>query len=104
MEAIRGFFEILPIFLAMWAAIACAMSYKRERRSANKIVFAIATVCSMLLIVAQTSWWVSLIIEGTGQGTAFADRLWAAFNSLSMLSYIALARSHGPSTNEDTTT
>lgn len=50
-----------------------------------------STIAALLLIVAQTSWWVSYMIEGNLLGTNFANNIWAIFNSLSMICLIMYA-------------
>lgn len=90
---IHSLFELLPVVMAMIAAICCARRYSSERRKHTKTVMALGVVSSVLLIVAQSSWWTSYVVMGIGQGTQFADAIWTIFNTLTMLAFIVAARS-----------
>lgn len=89
--------ESIPILLAVYAAIVCARQYMVDRRKHHKRVLLIGVVSSLLLIIAQTSWYVTYVVQGNLAGTWFADQIWTAFNSLTMLAFILLA--HGGSKN-----
>ena len=52
---------------------------------------ALAVIASLMLIVAQTSWWASYVLQGDLDGTGFANVLWAIFNSLTMAIFILMA-------------
>ena len=85
-------FEALPIVLAVYAAIICARQYALDRRKHHKRVLLLGVLNSLILIVAQTSWYVTYVVNGNLVGTWFADQLWTVFNSLTMLAFILLAR------------
>jgi len=84
-------FQILPIVLAFVAAISCSISFARDRRTQDKVGMVIACLSSVLLIVAQTSWWTTYLIEHSLQGTVFANTIWTVFNSTTMIAFILLA-------------
>lgn len=88
-------FETLPIILACYSAIICSRQFAKDRRAQNKRVLLLGIVCSLLLIIAQTSWYVSYVVKGSLLGTWFADQIWTLFNILTMLAFILLA--HGSS-------
>ncbi len=85
-------FEILPIILAVIASISCAIRFSRDRRVHDRLAMLIAIISSILMIVAQTSWWVTYAIDGNLMGTTFANGVWTVFNSLSMLCLILFAQ------------
>lgn len=87
----RIIFELIPVVLAIISAIVCGHSYRRDRRRRGRMALLVATVCSVLLVIAQLSWWTSYIVQGLSLGTEFADVLWTMFNNLVMVSYIILA-------------
>lgn len=89
--------EAIPIVLAIYAAVACAKQYTLDRRRHTKRVLLIGVVSSLLLIIAQTSWYITFVLDHNLQGTWFADQIWTLFNSLTMLAFIFLA--HGGSKN-----
>lgn len=85
------FFEILPIVLAIISAILCSIKYSSYRRQDDKVIMILAVFCSILLIIAQTSWWTSYIIENSLEGTRFANATWTVFNNVTMIIFISLA-------------
>ena len=89
--------EALPVVLAIYAAIICAKRYTEDRRHYVKQVLLMAVISALLLITAQTSWYVSFVIHDNLLGTWFADKIWTIFNSITMLAFIMLA--HGGSNN-----
>lgn len=89
--------ESIPIFLAIYAAIICARQYTIDRRRNVRRVLLLGVVSALLLIVAQTSWYVTFVVHDNLIGTWFADKVWTVFNSLTMLAFILLA--HGGSKN-----
>ena len=84
-------FELLPVVLAAIAVVLCGMRYSAECKRSVRIPMLMGVVCGMLLIIAQTSWWTSIRIEGAAFGTPFADALWTAFNSIVMGCFIYMA-------------
>lgn len=87
-----NFIEFIPIILAIIAAISCSYRFKHCRRSSDKISMFFATLAALLLIIAQTSWWVSYIIEGDLLGTKFANNIWTIFDSLIMICLIVYSQ------------
>ena len=89
----RFWFELLPVFLAVVAAIVCAIRAGVEH-GRLKILFTLATIACVLLIVAQTSWWSVLVFEVVSSGYIddnFANYIWTVFNSIVMTSYLVSA-------------
>lgn len=89
---INYFFQILPIALAFISVFACASRFAKDRRRHDRFAMILAIVCSLLLIIAQTSWWVSYAIQGNLLGTEFSNVVWTIFNSLIMICLIILAQ------------
>jgi hypothetical protein len=58
------------------------------------LIMFMGIIASMLLIVAQSSRYVSVIIENNLNGTIFANYIWTVFNILTMLCFIFYARTH----------
>jgi len=86
------FFQLLPVMLAIVAAIVCSVRFTRDRRRHDKLTMLLATVSSVLLIIAQTSWWTTYLISNSLQGTVFANTLWTVFNSTSMVTLILISQ------------
>jgi hypothetical protein len=85
------FFQLLPVFLACIASVTCARRFNTGRRKQDKLVMALATVCSLMLIIAQTSWWTTYIVDGNLLGTVFANTIWTIFNTLIMVTLIIVS-------------
>lgn len=84
-------FELLPVALAAIAVILCGLRYSAECKRSIRIPMLMGVICGLLLIVAQTSWWSSIHIEGLPFGTAFADGIWTLLNSIVMSCFIYMA-------------
>lgn len=92
----RAFFEMIPVFLAITSAILCSMKYSKERRTRTKAIMLIGIVCSVLLLIAQLSWWTSVVIQGnTYDASKFADILWTMYNNLTMMAFIVASYPRG---------
>jgi len=85
-------FQLLPIVLAIIAAISCSYRYTQDRRKYDRWAMLLAVLSSILLIVAQTSWWATYILNNSLQGTELANFIWTAFNSLVMICLIMISR------------
>ena len=83
-------FEFLPIALALVAAVLCGLKYRHTRRKQERLVCALAVVCAVLMMFAQSSWWATYRIYGLGIGTDLANHVWTIFNILTMTSFIAI--------------
>lgn len=77
---VRLLFEILPIVLGFVAIFSCARRVMTEKTSKKRLEFFGMFVCAGLLIVAQTSWTWSYLIQHSLLGTEFADVVWTSFN------------------------
>lgn len=84
-------FEFLPVVLAAMAVVLCGLRYSAECKTSVRVPMLLGVICGLLLIIAQTSWWTSIRVEGLTVGTAFADALWTLFNSLVMSCFIYMA-------------
>lgn len=84
-------FELLPVALATIAVILCGLRYSAECKRTVRIPMLMGMISGLLLIVAQTSWWSSIRVEGLPFGTAFADVIWTLFNSIVMACFIYMA-------------
>lgn len=92
MNIVSHLLELLPVFLALLAAVMCSARYKVVKNKADKAVLALGVASACLLIVAQTSWWGTYILTGDLKGTVWANHIWTLFNSLTMLAFIVFSR------------
>lgn len=80
--------EFIPVILAIVSMIITAASFKNLRRRQDFIVKILMLIASVLLIVAQTSWWQSVIIDNDLMGTWFSNQVWLVFNTIVMITFI----------------
>ena len=81
-------FEALPVLLAILAAVFCSRKYTQERRHRDGLGLTGAVIASILLTIAQTSWWVAALIEKRLEDAIFANYVWTVFNTIVMLVFI----------------
>jgi len=86
----RFWFELMPVFLAVFAAVLCSVRASVER-GRLRVFFTLSTVACVLLILAQTSWW-SVIVFELKEITPYIDDdlsniVWTLFNTTVMCSY-----------------
>ena len=81
--------ELLPIILGIIAIIINSLSVVNYRRKSDRIRSVLSILASILLIIAQTSWYVSNIIMGLPYDISWADNIWTVFNTLVMIIFIA---------------
>lgn len=77
--------DIIPVLLAIVAIFVSSLRLLDIRRKSDYIICTFSIVAALLLIFAQTSWWVSVVISHNLAGTSFANCIWLVFNTLVML-------------------
>lgn len=94
MIALKAFFEALPIMLAVIAIVLCAHNLHTPRRKLDRVFTLVALMASGTMLLAQSSWWNSVLVQHSSSGEAWANACWTLFNSLVMVSYIIAASGH----------
>lgn len=84
-----NFTELLSIILGIVAIIINSLSVMRYGRKSDRIRAVLSIIASILLIIAQTSWYVSNTIMGLPYDILWADNIWTVFNALVMIIFIA---------------
>jgi hypothetical protein len=80
--------EFVPIILAVVAIIFSSLKMRKVRRLSDMIYCIVSAVSAILLIIAQTSWWNSAVIEKNLIGTWLSNQIWLVFNTLAMIAII----------------
>lgn len=88
-------FEALPVLLAIFAVVFCSRKYTQERHYRDRFGLIGAVIASILLTIAQTSWWVASLEERL-EDTIFANYVWTVFNTIVMLVFINMGISRKP--------
>ena len=89
-------FEALPVLLAIVSAVFCSIKYTQERRHRDRLGLIGAVIASILLTIAQTSWWVAALIEKRLEDAIFANCVWTVFNTIVMLVFINMGAPRKP--------
>lgn len=89
-------FEALPVLLAIVSAVFCSIKYTQARRHRDRFGLIGAVIASILLAIAQTSWWVAALIEKRLEDTIFANYVWTVFNTIVMLVFINMGAPRKP--------
>lgn len=76
---LRAIMELTPIAIAILAILTASRNFKHE-----KTVAMLSMVCAFLLIVAQSSWYVLVVILGKLEQSDFSNLIWTVFNCLVM--------------------
>jgi Na+/melibiose symporter-like transporter len=83
--------DLLPVLLAIVAIFFLSKRFNTDRRKSGRFVYFMATVCAIIMIVAQLSWWASSVLQEDFMGATFANILWTLFNSLTMITFILMS-------------
>jgi hypothetical protein len=63
----------------------------RVRSKRRKALLLCSIIASLLLVLAQTSWWATFLINNSLQGTEFANMIWTIFNSIVPIIFVGYA-------------
>jgi hypothetical protein len=83
--------EGIPILLALYVLVVCSRKYLYDRRKHNRAILTMGVFSALLLIIAQTSWYVNSIIMHNDICTWLSQHTWYLFNLVTMLAFIKLA-------------
>ena len=92
MSIVEIIVDLIPVGLAIIALISLSKSFSSVRRSTDKIIYICASIAASIMLVAQLSWWSSNVFENRLVDLSFANYLWTAFNSLTMIVFILISR------------
>lgn len=77
--------ELIPVGLAMVAMFASIRALNKRHTSIRKVQLILGIVASLLLVVAQLSWFSTLMYSLHAIDSSIIDKVWSIFNSLVML-------------------
>lgn len=88
---LRTTVELAPVFLAFIAAIVVSVRFSELTGgdTLRKMFVSSLILQTIILIVAQTSWYTTAVIMGKIEDTWIANYIWTGFNTLTMLNIIA---------------
>ena len=91
MTIFESIFWFLPILLACISVIVCSMEFTRTNNFKTKFLLFLSIIASMLLILAQTSWWSTFSINHSAQVTNFEQSAWLMFNTITPIVFVGYA-------------
>ena len=77
--------ELIPVGLAMVAMFASIHTLNKRHTSIRKVQLILGILASLLLVVAQLSWFSTLMYSLHATDSSIIDGVWSIFNSLVML-------------------
>jgi hypothetical protein len=83
----RYIFESLPIILAILAIFSAFNCLIKTSDKNIKIAMYMMIFSSVTLIIAQSSWSMSVFIMGSTVGTDIANYIWTIFNVSTMVTF-----------------
>lgn len=86
-------FEFTPIVLALVSIYFCTIKFSGTNRRIERIILCMGVLASVIMIVAQMSWFTTVVVQHNLIGSWFANKLWTIFNSLVMVILITFAYS-----------
>jgi hypothetical protein len=84
----RAILELGPIVIAVFATITSSLNYVRANKEGNsytRMIAILSMVSCIMLIVAQSSWYVLVIVMGSLEDSVYSNYLWTIFNCLIMV-------------------
>lgn len=79
------YIDIVPLILAIIAVYVSATKYQEAKLEKDRIRLLFCILISIILIIAQTSLFVSTDILPNTRDSSFASQLWIIFDSVVML-------------------
>lgn len=77
--------DMIPLIIGGIALVVSIHAYPKIRRRIDRIWVIIAVINTMIMLVAQMSWFVAANVLHSLQDTSFANYLWTVFNTISMV-------------------
>lgn len=85
---VRAILELGPIVIAVFTTLAASINFSRASRNNNssvRLISILSMISALMLIVAQSSWYVLVVIMNRLEDSVYSNYLWTAFNCLIML-------------------
>ena len=90
----KAIFESIPLFLAVFVILLSVKNYSIPRRKTDRVNIILMSFTSLMLLVAQSSWWATSVIGESHKGQWWANIIWTLFNSFVMICFLLSTRGH----------
>lgn len=87
----RALLESIPLILAMVVLLAVMFRWQTIKTRNGRALVMWMALNAVIMMMAQSSWWYTVLVLNSNQGEDVANLLWTVFNSSVMAFYIAAA-------------
>lgn len=84
-KVLRAILELGPIVFAVIAILIASKNFKFHKENGRALISSLSIVCSFLLIFAQSSWYVLVVVLNSLEDSVLSNLVWTVFNVLIML-------------------
>lgn len=90
---LRALLELGPIVIAVVATLISSLNYIRANRAGKnytRMIAMLSMVSCIMMIVAQSSWYVLVVVMNSLEDSVYSNYLWTVFNCLIMVLIILI--------------
>lgn len=90
---LRALLELGPIVIAVVATLTSSLNYIRANRAGKnytRMIAMLSMVSCIMMIVAQSSWYVLVVVMNSLEDSVYSNYLWTVFNCLIMVLIILI--------------
>lgn len=92
---VRALVELGPIVIAVFTVLASSINFSRANRDNKpnvRLIAILSMISAFMLIVAQSSWYVLVVVMDRLEDSVYSNYLWTAFNCVIMSLLILVNR------------
>lgn len=89
----RALLELGPIVIAVFATLTSSLNYIRANKAGKRytrMIAILSMVSCIMMIVAQSSWYVLVVVMNSLEDSVYSNYLWTVFNCLIMILIILI--------------
>lgn len=89
----RAILELGPIVIAVVATLISSFNYIRANKNGKRytrMIAIISMISCIMMIVAQSSWYVLVVVMNSLEDSVYSNYLWTVFNCLIMILVILI--------------
>lgn len=89
----RALLELGPIVIAVFATLTSSQNYIRANKAGKRytrMIAILSMVSCIMMIVAQSSWYVLVVVMNSLEDSVYSNYLWTVFNCLIMILIILI--------------
>lgn len=103
----RALLELGPIVIAVFATLTSSLNYIRANRAGKRYTRMIAMLsmaACIMMIIAQSSWYVLVVVMNSLEDSVYSNYLWTAFNCLIMILIILINKRNRENVSSESST